>query len=107
MPFPDRFQRAVLPVVACLACTHYGYRKADFVAAFAAEGMNASVVNPNERATDDLFDARGSHRDASVEFVTRYAIPPQTVDALSFFLEDISPKTVAAMKNFRHVPDLF
>jgi hypothetical protein len=29
------------------------------------------------------------------------------VEALTWFLSDISPRTVAAMKNFVHVPDLF
>ena len=91
-------------VVACLACTHYGYRKSVFEAAL----PHATVINPNERAVNDLFEAKGgSKHDASVRFITRYAIPPATIDALTFFLEDISPKTVAAMKNFEHIPDLF
>jgi hypothetical protein len=66
------------------------------------------VINPNERAVDDLFDETGGmNREVTVEFVTRYAIPKTTIEALSFFLDDISPRTVAAMKNFVHVPDLF
>ncbi len=101
------------PVVACLACTHYGYRKDLFSGALAGAGIRATVVNPNERAVDDLFGRRlddGSaaiHREAGVEFVTRYAIPEATVEALTWFLADISPRTVAAMKSFVHVPDLF
>ncbi|HEY5610023.1 MAG TPA: hypothetical protein VIL97_02350 [Thermoanaerobaculia bacterium] len=104
---------AETPVVACLACTHYGYRKVLFAGAFAAAGIDARVVNPNERAVDDLFPLRsdvsgaGTNRDVAVKFVTRYAIPDATVEALSWFLSDISPATVAAMKNFEHVPDLF
>ena len=97
------------PVIACLACTHYGYRKELFSAAFEEAGVRAKVVNPNERAVDDLFGGAvgGGHRDVEVEFVTRYAIPEATVEALTFFLNDISPKTVAAMQNFIHLPDLF
>ncbi|HEX7831877.1 MAG TPA: hypothetical protein VF787_19630, partial [Thermoanaerobaculia bacterium] len=97
------------PVVAALVCTHYGYRKELFAAAFEEAGVRANVVNPNERAVDDLFGAQseGSHRDASVRFVTRYAIPDATVEALTYFLEPISPRTVVAMQNFEHVPDLF
>ncbi len=92
------------PVVACLACTHYGYRKDVFADAL----PGATVINPNESAAGDLFgDARGEHHDAAVGFVTRYAIPAATVDALTYFLEEISPKTVAAMRSFAHVPDLF
>jgi glutamate racemase len=105
---PDR-QR---PVVACLACTHYGYRKDLFAEALAGAGIEATVINPNERAVDDLFGpptgARlDTNHDVDVKFVTRYAIPPATVEALTWFLSDISPRTVAAMKNFARVPDLF
>lgn len=97
------------PIVAYLACTHYGYRKALFAGAFAERHVAANVVNPNERAVDDLFDRNASHasRNADVRFVTRYAIPPTAIEALTWFLGDISPKTVAAMQHFEHIPDLF
>jgi len=89
------------PVVACLACTHYGYRKEFF------EAVLPVVVNPNESAVDDLFDRSGAAHDGDVRFVTRYAIPPATVETLTWLLRDISPRTVAALQNFEHVPDLF
>ena len=91
------------PVVACLACTHYGYRKDMFAAALG----DATVINPNESAVDDLFDRNGESRDVEVEFVTRYAIPQATVETLTWLLSEISPRTVAAMQNFTHLPDLF
>jgi glutamate racemase len=97
-------------VVACLACTHYGYRKELFAEAFAGAGIQATVVNPNERAVDDLFGVQEDvdvNREVAVEFVTRYAIPDATVEALDWFLSDVSPRTVEAMKNFVLVPDLF
>lgn len=108
----EKMQRAEAAVVACLACTHYGYRKDLFARALAGAGIAASVVNPNERAVDDLFARQsnagaGINREVDVEFVTRYPIPAATVEALTFFLSDISPRTVAAMKNFVHLPDLF
>ncbi len=58
---------------------------------------------------DDLFDGRGegSTRDVEVEFVTRYAIPETTLETLTWFLGDVSPRTVAAMRSFVHLPDLF
>jgi len=101
------------PVVACLACTHYGYRKEVFAAALAEAGIEAQVVNPNESAVDELFPppskgaAEGLHRDVDVSFLTRYAIPAATIEALTWFLSDISPRTVAAMQHFVHEPDLF
>ena len=105
----EKMGRTDRPVVACLACTHYGYRKDFFAAALAAAGIPASIINPNERAADDLFEtgSPGMNREVAVEFVTRYAIPDATVEALTWFLGDISPRTVAAMKNFVHLPDLF
>jgi len=108
----DKMQEPDRPVIACLACTHYGYRKDYFAAALAEAGTRATVINPNERAVDDLFGTRldasaGMNREVAVEFVTRYAIPESTVEALTWFLSDISPRTVDAMKNFVHVPDLF
>ncbi|HEX9162716.1 MAG TPA: hypothetical protein VF980_13510 [Thermoanaerobaculia bacterium] len=107
-----KMEREDRPVVAGLACTHYGYRKELFAGAFADAGIRAKVINPNERAVDDLFGTRseagaGMNREVDVEFVTRYAIPAATVEALTWFLSDISPRTVAAMKNFVHLPDLF
>ncbi len=96
------------PVAACLACTHYGYRKDVFAHALAAAGAQATVINPNESAVGDLFPSSGgTSHEVDVEFVTRYAIPPATVEALTWFLGDIAPRTVAAMQHFVHVPDLF
>lgn len=108
----EKMQQRDRPVVACLACTHYGYRKDVFAGALADAGIEATIVNPNERAVDDLFGTRsktgaGINRDVDVEFLTRYAIPKATIEALTWFLSDISPRTVAAMKNFVDVPDLF
>lgn len=105
----DKLQQPGAPVVACLACTHYGYRKDLFAAAFEEAGIGATIVNPNERAVDDLFGqpVEGPNRDVEVRFVTRYPIPVATVEALTYFLGAISPRTVAAMQNFEHLPDLF
>ncbi|HEX2062510.1 MAG TPA: aspartate/glutamate racemase family protein, partial [Thermoanaerobaculia bacterium] len=49
----DKMHDRTAPVVAALACTHYGYRKYVFAAAFGEAGVAADVVNPNERAVDD------------------------------------------------------
>lgn len=104
-----QMQQQGLPVVASLNCTHYGYRKELFADAFAEQGVHAKVIDPNERAVDDLFgiDSEARSHEAEVEFVTRYAIPPATVEALTWFLGEVSPKTVAAMQHFVHLPDLF
>ena len=109
----ERLPDARRAVVACLACTHYGYRKELFAAAFEEAGVHAIVVNPNESAVDDIFEpnatkeTNANNRDVDVQFVTRYAIPDATIETLTWFLGDISPKTVAAMQNYLYQPDLF
>jgi glutamate racemase len=91
------------PIVACLACTHYGYRRDAFAAALPC----ATVIDPNESAVGDIFDRSGDVHEVDVSFVTRYALPPATVETLTWLLREISPKTVAAMQHFEHIPDLF
>jgi glutamate racemase len=105
--------RREAPVVACLACTHYGYRKEFFADALSDADVDALVVDPNERAIDDLFASQGGevggriHRHADLELVSRYAIPEPAVQALARFLSGISPRAVAALKRFVQQPDLF
>jgi glutamate racemase len=109
----ERLEARDARCLAYLACTHYGYRAELFAAAFSDAGLEAKVLNPNERAVDDLFGSRFGIRDAvpqpdvDVAFVTRYRIPAATQETLTWFLSAISPRTVAAMRNFTHLPDLF
>jgi glutamate racemase len=95
------------PVVACLACTHYGYRRDLFAAALHDFGIRATVINPNERAVGDLFSTSGTTHEVSVELVTRYAIPEATIETLTWLLGEISPQTVEAMRDFVHLRGLF
>jgi glutamate racemase len=101
-----KLSRRDVPVVACLACTHYGYRRQLFADELAEAGLSATVVDPNERAVDDIFGATGTSHDVDVALVTAYAIPVTTQEALTRFLGDISPRTVAALRGFDHQPDL-
>ena len=98
-----------VPVIACLACTHYGYRKEMFVAALVDAGLTSIVINPNQAAVDDIFDESndGEPTEAEVRVVSRYAIPAATLETLSFFLGAISPRTVEALQRFEHHPHLF
>ena len=100
--------------LAYLACTHYGYRRDYFSDAFEERGIDYQVLNPNEFVIDDLFgkyepklsNTEGNY-DVNVEFITRYRIPETALETISFFLDDISPKTVEAFNNYIHAPDLF
>jgi glutamate racemase len=102
-------KRAGAPVVACLACTHYGYRKDFFAAVFEEAAVDAVVVNPNESAVHDIvgLQGEGACHEAEVEFVTRYRIPDATIETLTYFLSDVSPRAVAALQAFEYLPDLF
>lgn len=44
---------------------------------------------------------------AVIPVLSRYPIPETTVEALSWILNDISPRTVEAMRSVVHMPDLF
>jgi glutamate racemase len=97
-----------------LACTHYGYRKDYFTAAFEKCGLDTRVLNPNEFVVEELFKKAekrdtdiAEKTDIEVEFITRYRIPETALETISFFLEKISPKTVAAFTGYTHAPDLF
>lgn len=97
-----------------LACTHYGYRKDLFSAAFEKRRIHSNVLNPNEFAVEDLFseiDIVSKNIDhsyeTSVEFITRYKIPATALETITYFLDQISPKTVQAFTNYTHAPGLF
>src|SRR5262249_5823159 len=104
----EKLPRRDVPMVVSLACTHYGYRKLLFADVLAEAGISATVVDPNERAVEDMFDTSDISRchDVDVELVTAYPIPHATLEALTRFLGDISPRTVAALHGFVHHPDL-
>ncbi len=100
--------------LAYLACTHYGYRKEFFAAAFAKRGIGVQILNPNEFVAEDLFgslktdpDRSGRDSDIGVEFVTRYRIPETALETIAFFLKSVSPKTVEAFAGFTYLPNLF
>jgi len=110
----ERLEVRATSCLTFLACTHYGYRKELFSAAMNEAGMQTEILNPNEFVIDDLIEsARGNLRghgentDIDVEFVTRYRIPETALETITFFLDDISPRTVHAFQDFTHEPDLF
>ncbi len=113
----EAIRRSVAPTkhhLTYLACTHYGYRKDFFAAAFKANGVVTQIFNPNEIVVEDLFVSSGRYdiesgreNPVEVEFVTRYRIPETALETISFFLADIAPKTIQAFTNYTYIPDLF
>lgn len=112
----DRFDDPARPgpVVTYLACTHYGYRKDHFVEAFRERGLETTLLNPNEFVAEELLGpiaapdrASGGDSDIQVRFISRYRPPDTALETISWFLEPVSPATVAAFRNFSHQPELF
>ncbi len=100
--------------LAYLACTHYGYRKEFFAAAFAERGIDVQILNPNEFVAEELFGSLksdlgrpGYDGDIEVEFVTRYRIPETALETIAFFLKPVSPRTIKAFHDYTHDPGLF
>lgn len=102
------------PLLIYLACTHYGYRKDHFIEAFRERGLETVLLNPNEFVAEEILgpleassgDA-GAGQPIDVRFISRYRIPETALETISFFLEPVSPATVAAFRNYSHQPDLF
>lgn len=97
-----------------LACTHYGYRKNFFSSAFREHGIDTQILNPNEFVADELFGKTKRKVDPSearigveINFITRYRIPETALETIAYFLDEVSPNTVQAFKNYTHAPDLF
>lgn len=100
--------------LAYMGCTHYGYRKEMFQSAFDKLGAQVVMLNPNELVLSDLLPQgwRSTARqagvgDIAVEFVTRYRIPEAALETISFFLNPVSPKTIAAFTHYTYAPELF
>jgi glutamate racemase len=100
--------------LAYMGCTHYGYRKELFQKAFEEMGADVQVLNPNELVLHDLLPQNwqkattaAGESDITVEFVTRYRIPEATLETISFFLNPVSPRTIAAFAHYTYAPDLF
>lgn len=113
-----RFARAAAarsggaPIVAALACTHYGYCAAEFAAALAAAGARAAeVLDPNRRMSGLFFPPTPFTACAAPQVTVRVisrAIPlPGEVDSVAALVEPVSPPTAAALRAYELRRDLF
>lgn len=100
------------PVVAALACTHYGYCAAIFAAMLRRAGAErVDVLDPN-RKMSELFFPTPPRQPAidpqvSVRVVSR-AIPlPGEIRSIAELVEPVSPATAAALRSYELRRDLF
>lgn len=100
------------PIYVSLNCTHYGYAMAAWREAFAARGVPvAGFLNPNLTMIDGLWSdparARVDSVEVRVRVVSMVEIPQETIDSLGGLLQQQSPTTATALREYQLIPDLF
>ncbi len=93
-------------------CTHYGYSLKLWEKAFESLGVSPrAFLNPNFRMNDFLFQnpwtGRYKKTDVSVRVVSMVEIENQRIRSIGRWLEDLSPQTADALRNYTHDPELF
>jgi glutamate racemase len=99
---------------AGLACTHYSYVSEIFRSALARHaGDRVEILEPGMRLVDRLTEAfapppaGAAGRTIAVEVVSKVKLAEAQRTAVARRLESISPATARALREYRHVPDLF
>jgi glutamate racemase len=100
------------PVFGSFNCTHYGYARQQWAAAFAAAGYpDVLLVDPNPRMADFLFSqqylGRYPRTEVTVEVVSKLEITERERNAIGPLLRAVSPATADALANYRLDPALF
>jgi glutamate racemase len=100
------------PVLLGLCCTHYGYVADRLGAAVAgAVGRPVKTLDPNVRLVETVMAglaARGGGGEQPVvEVVSKVALDERTRTGIGGLVRAASPATAAALRDYRHVPDLF
>jgi glutamate racemase len=93
-------------------CTHYGYSLDLWKKAFKSLGVKPKAfLNPNFRMNDFLFQSPRTGRykktDVSVRVVSMVEIEKKRIQSIGTWLEELSPQTADALRNFTHDPKLF
>jgi glutamate racemase len=93
-------------------CTHYGYSLELWEEAFESLGVKPrAFLNPNFKMNDFLFQGPRTGRykktDVSVQVVSMVKIDIKRIQSMGTWLEELSPQTADALRNYRHDPELF
>ncbi len=93
-------------------CTHYGYSLDLWEKAFESFGVKPrAYLNPNFRMNDFLFQSLCTDRykktDVSVRVVSMVEIEKKRIQSIGTWLEELSPQTADALRNYTHDPKLF
>ncbi len=108
----EKIDNAGTPVFASLNCTHYGYSMEQFKSAFAEVNYpGIKIINPNPQMSNFLFNNNYINRyhetEVIVEVVSKTKITKAKIASLGKLVENISPQTAEATKNYKYDPDLF
>ena len=100
------------PLLAALACTHYGYCASEFAAALQAAGAHqVEVLDPNRKMSELFFPAGSGQPAAELEVTVRVvsrAIPlPGEIASIASLVAPVSPATAAALRGYELRRDLF
>lgn len=93
-------------------CTHYGYSLNLWEKAFESLGVKPQAfLNPNFRMNDFLFQSPHTGRykktDISIHVVSMVEIANQRIQSIGRWLEELSPQTAEALRDYTHDPKLF
>jgi len=102
----------VAPVLASLACTHYGYSVDIWNKVFEARRVKSfAILNPNSKMAEILISTKLKNRFAATairaQVVSMVEISRQKTDSLSEWLRKVSPETAAALVKYELKPELF
>jgi glutamate racemase len=100
------------PLLAGLVCTHYGYSRDLWAAAFAEKGLTGvKILDPNVPLAEGLVPAGAKRRFDKTEITARILsmveIPQAKRDTLAAWLEHVSPRVAAALRAAEIRPGLF
>ncbi len=100
------------PLLAGLVCTHYGYSRDLWAAAFAEKGLaGIKILDPNTKLAEWLVP-KGAERlfektEITARVLSMVDIPQAKRDTLAAWLERISPAVAAALRAAEIRPNLF
>ena len=100
------------PLLAGLVCTHYGYSRDLWAAAFAEKGfVGVRILDPNAKLAEWLVpkgvERRFEKTEITAKVLSKVEIPQAKRDAIGAWLERVSPVVAAALRAAEIRPGLF
>lgn len=108
----DQFNKQPISVAGLLACTHYGYQSRIFAQVLEANGIQATILDPNTLMVDQLVDdipelGSSNSGELRIRFISRFPVPEVEIASVSTYLSDRAPLTLDSLRNQEIQPNLF